>query len=606
MSSERDDLFGKLCVQQGYLTPDALAEARASQATAEEQLGMAMSLADVAVSKKLLTSQQREEVMRLLRVQTGEARTVGGYEVVAKIGEGGMGVVYKARTQGGETVALKVLPPSLARTPGLLKRFQREAEVARSLAHDSIVRFIEFGLDRDKKLYYCALEFVEGEDLARKVSREGKVAEKDALEIARRIALALEHASARGLVHRDVKPQNVMLTPSGTAKLLDLGLARSVGEGDTRMTQEGMFVGSPHYASPEQARGERELDVRSDIYSLGATLYYMVTGETPFPAPTAAAVLTQVVSGSLPWPAEVNADVSEGTCLLIEKMMARDPADRYARPAELARDIDILIAGGEAPVEPVERGMSAVERPGRGGRGPVGARQRRSTRGHAPLEREGSGGGTATYVALGAGLAVVALVVLFLVYGRKETERPAPVAQAPRRVAPAKKKKPTPPGADRERQLEDMLAFAEKYHKDNPAEFERAVTNFQKARDAARGTRLQLVADSRAQEIREEWKRAALEALSSGRSRRSSRPGSRARREWRPRRSRRTGTGFWGRPWRPRSSASPPATPRGRARRSTGPTASASPRAGRSSPRCSVPCGRRSRRRRRRGSSRRS
>ncbi|MHC5055505.1 MAG: serine/threonine-protein kinase [Planctomycetota bacterium] len=430
MSSEKDSVFGDLCVQQGYLTPEQLSEVIASQKAAAE-LGMELSLADVLVSKKVITREQREEVMRVARVQTGEAHIVGGYEVISKIGEGGMGVVYKARLMAtGELVALKVLPPALARNSSLLRRFQREAELTRNLEHENIVRCVEFGLDRERKLHYCALEFIEGEDLAKILARQGKFPERRALEIARDIARALGHASSRDLIHRDVKPQNIMIMPDGTPKLLDLGLARSAGDQDTRLTQAGTFVGSPHYASPEQARGARELDVRTDIYSLGATLYHMVTGRTPFPGDTAAAVLAKVVSERLAWPAEVDPERSDGCCTIIEKALASSPADRYATPAALIGDIDTHLGGG--PVAPLAAGRSVVARPG--GRGP---RARRGSARHAPVEgrRSGAGAGAGAYVAVVAGLAILAAGgAFFLLSGPAEepTPRPRPAAKRER------------------------------------------------------------------------------------------------------------------------------------------------------------------------------
>ncbi|MHC4248459.1 MAG: protein kinase domain-containing protein, partial [Planctomycetota bacterium] len=367
------------------------------------------------------------------------------------------------------------------------------------------MRCVEFGLDRERKLYYCALEFIEGEDLAKILARQGTFPERRALEIARDIARALDHASSRDLVHRDVKPQNIMIMPDGTPKLLDLGLARSAGDQDTRLTQAGTFVGSPHYASPEQARGAREQDVRTDIYSLGATLYHMVTGQTPFPGDTAAAVLAKVVSEELPWPAEVNPQLSDGCCTIIEKALASSPEDRYATPAALIADIDTHLGGG--PVAPLAGGRSVVARPGRGG-----PRARRGSARHAPVARRPSGVGAGAYVAVVAGLAILAAGGAFFLLGGP-AEEPAPGPRRAARPEPPPTEPEKEPEADRDREFQEMFDFAEAYAKEHPGDFALVISNFEKVCVRARGTRFELEADQRVRDAKKRWREAALAAL---------------------------------------------------------------------------------------------
>ena len=279
---DRDTLFGQLAVERRYLTQEQLDEALAAQKIAAKASGLTISLSQVLVGKHLLTPDQAQDLAHTVAVQTGEARLVAGYEVLLKIGQGGMGAVYKARKiDSREIVALKILLPSLA-TPDYVQRFERESKMVRKLNHENIVSCVEFGLDPRRKLHFCALEFVEGEDLGDRVKRLGVLPEDEAISVTRQVASALQHAYLNGLVHRDIKPENIMVTPAGTVKLLDLGLARPVSQEATRLTQSGMFVGSVFYASPEQAKAEREIDIRSHIYSLGATLYYMITGRPPF------------------------------------------------------------------------------------------------------------------------------------------------------------------------------------------------------------------------------------------------------------------------------------------------------------------------------------
>jgi len=309
-----------------------------------------MPLLQVFQNKHVLTADQIQEIRNAASVETGEARLVAGYEVVSKLGQGGMGAVYKAKSQTtGQFVALKVLPPSLA-TPDLVKRFKREAAVVSKLEHDHIVGCIEFGYDKRRKVHFCALELVEGEDLDRRISALGTIPEKEAVRITMQVAEALQHAFFNGLLHRDIKPANIMVTADGTAKLLDLGLAREANAEITRLTQTGAFVGSPYYASPEQATGSRDVDIRSDIYSLGCTLYHMVTGKPPFSGTTVLQVLQKHLTEKMPWPQETNPDLSEGICRIIAKMMAKSPADRYQDPNELLADIDTHLEGGEPEI----------------------------------------------------------------------------------------------------------------------------------------------------------------------------------------------------------------------------------------------------------------
>jgi formylglycine-generating enzyme required for sulfatase activity len=360
VAQDRDHVLAQLAVERGYVGDEHITEAREAQRVAEQQLGMRQSLSQVLVSKGLLSPDQAQDLENAVAVKTGEARLVAGYEVLEKIGQGGMGAVYKARKlDSGEFVALKILLPSLA-TPEFVKRFKRESEVVQTLDHENIVSCIEFGQDRKRGLHFCALEYVEGEDLGDRVERLGALEQDDAVSIARQVARGLQHAHESGLVHRDIKPENIMVTSSGEVKVLDLGLARPVSQEVTRLTASGMFVGSAFYASPEQAQAQSELDIRSDIYSLGATLYYMVTAHPPFEGGTVLAVLQAHVYEQVRWPAEVNPRLSEGLCLVIARMMAKEPADRYPEPRGVARALRGLEAGRRPAVDEKTLAASTV------------------------------------------------------------------------------------------------------------------------------------------------------------------------------------------------------------------------------------------------------
>jgi len=517
VASEKDTVLGRLAVERGYATQQQVNEAFAAQKAAAEAAGVTMPLAQVMVGKEMLTRDQAQELVNAVAVETGEARLVAGYEVISKLGQGGMGAVYKAKhPTSGLYVALKVLPPSLA-TGELVKRFRREAEIVRKLQHENIVGCVEFGFDKRRKLHFCALELVEGEDLAKRIKRSGKLTEDEAVSIAGQIAMALQHAYANGLVHRDVKPENIMVTADGTAKLLDLGLARPADSEATRMTQSGMFVGSPYYASPEQALAERDIDIRSDIYSLGATLYHMVTGRPPFEGGTALAILQKHVVEKLPWPGEVNSDLSDGLCMIIAKMMQKSPDDRYPTPNDLHGDLDLLGGGKEPEVDAAALKNSSVKVPAvrrkaraRMAPGPDRAAARRapSSRRDSARERRRerepgrqdtgeprAGMSPAAKIAMGAGvlgLVVVIGLVMFLGGGENDRKPPKPDDSGDTlRAKPGKvTRESVPPDAGRPavdtrmvsppaKSAADALREAEQYEKAHPGDLAGGIAKYE-------------------------------------------------------------------------------------------------------------------------------
>jgi serine/threonine protein kinase len=205
--------------------------------------------------------------------------TIGGYELLELLGKGGMGTVYRAKTPAGAVVAVKILAPHLTGNDVLRSRFYLEAKLAMGLEHPNIVRAIDVGEDNAR--HYLAMEFIDGESLNKRIAREGAIPEPDAIKITADVARALDKAHAEGLVHRDVKPDNILVTKAGDVKLTDLGLAKKA-EIDLDLTRTGKGLGTPHFMAPEQFRDAKNVDPRSDIYALGATLYVMVTGRLPF------------------------------------------------------------------------------------------------------------------------------------------------------------------------------------------------------------------------------------------------------------------------------------------------------------------------------------
>ena len=287
----------------------------------------------------------------------------GQYEILGELGAGGMGKVYRARdTTLDRLVAIKTLSTALAEDPEYLQRFLKEARAVARLNHQNIVQIYSFG--KIEGLPYIAMEFIDGESLGAVVKKE-RLSETETLRIGREACRALDVAHSHGIVHRDIKPDNLILTRRGDLKLVDLGVAKRVGD-DQSITQTGLMVGTPHYISPEQVRGQRDIDGRADIYSLGATLYHLVTGHTPYSGSSGAHVMSMHLFADLPDPRSYEPSVSEGLCRVLRKMMAKERDERYRDVAEVDRDLHLLETG-EVPVveEPSDTALTTMvlERP---------------------------------------------------------------------------------------------------------------------------------------------------------------------------------------------------------------------------------------------------
>ncbi len=355
-----DMSFGKIAVSRGFCTQDQLEDALKTLQKVLE-LGIPERLGTIMVKKGYL---KQEQVKEILKIQgQGSSVKIAGYEILEKVGQGGMGAVYRAKQLSlDRIVALKVLVPSLAQDPSYIERFFREARAASRLVHPNIVYAYDVG--QSGPYYYLAMEFVDGETVLEIIKREGPIPEKRALRIAAQVANALDCAYKAGMVHRDIKPDNIMVTRKDEAKLCDLGLAKRADTGSK--TGVGLAVGTPHYISPEQAQGRQDVDVRSDIYSLGASLYHMLTGQPLFSGPSSAVIMTHHLSSEAPPPRSIRPEISEGACRLLEKMLAKDPDDRYQTPADLIADLD-CVSRGRAPKMVLPPGRkSSVQRMSRG------------------------------------------------------------------------------------------------------------------------------------------------------------------------------------------------------------------------------------------------
>jgi serine/threonine protein kinase len=273
-----------------------------------------------------------------------ETKQFGPYEILQKLGEGGMGQVYQAKhTFLDKVVALKVLAKHLASNPQFIERFFREAKASGKMEHPNIIRSLDAG--EINGTCYLALEFVEGKSLAT-LMHEGAVNQTKAIKYLIGICKALEYAENLHLVHRDIKPDNIMVTTKGVPKLLDMGLTKEVG--DTTMTKAGQILGTPDYISPEQAKGNINIDIRSDIYSLGATFYHVLTGQRPFSGGESILVLlNKHISEKLKPLQQVKPHLDSKLCAIIEKMMEKDPRDRYQHPRQIIEEIEKLISSSK-------------------------------------------------------------------------------------------------------------------------------------------------------------------------------------------------------------------------------------------------------------------
>jgi serine/threonine protein kinase len=265
---------------------------------------------------------------------------LGHFELVEYVGGGGMGRVFRATDPRlARSVAIKILPPEQAADPETLQRFQNEAQSAARLDHENIARVHYVGEDRG--IHFIVFEFVEGENVRKLVDRKGPLPLDEAVSYMLQASGALAHADARHVVHRDIKPSNLLITPAGRVKLIDMGLARlRVLDPETAdITASGVTLGTFDYISPEQARDPRSADIRSDIYSLGCTFFFMLTGRPPYPQGTMLQKLLQHHGDPPPDVRQYRGDLPDGANRILQKMMAKDRKDRYADAWELTAEL---------------------------------------------------------------------------------------------------------------------------------------------------------------------------------------------------------------------------------------------------------------------------
>jgi serine/threonine-protein kinase len=324
------DLVG-LLRRHRLLEPEQLEQLPAVPAGAQGARALAREL----IGRDWITPYQINQLFQ----GRGAELVLGPYVLLERLGEGGMGQVFKARhVKLRRVVALKVIRPQRLAKEDAVRRFHREIRTAAQLSHPNIV--MAYDADEANGTHFFAMEYVAGVDLASLVKAQGPLAVDLACDYARQAALGLQHAHERGMVHRDVKPHNLLLTRQGVVKVLDLGLARLTQPGEDKpssvQTKTGVVMGTPDYIAPEQARDSRAADTRSDLYSLGCVLYQLLSGRVPFPTGSVTEKLLHHVMDEPTPLRELRRDVHSAVAAVVHKLMAKCPEDRFQTPSEAA------------------------------------------------------------------------------------------------------------------------------------------------------------------------------------------------------------------------------------------------------------------------------
>ena len=346
-----DTIFGRMAVEQGLCTN---AELRRSLEELQSRRKInPVILKDLLIDLGYITVTQAERLKTNIKESKAAAHQIPGYKMLGKIGAGAMAIVYKARQLSlNRIVAIKVLPKRFSENREYVERFYKEGQAAAKLNHSNIVQAFDVG--EAGGYHYFVMEYVEGKTLYDDLSAGKVFAEDEALDIIMQVARALLHAHSCGLIHRDVKPKNIMINTAGVAKLADMGLARATTDIKTAQSEVGKAYGTPYYIAPEQIRGQIDIDGRADIYGLGGTFYHMVTGRVPFMAEDPSDVMKKHLREQLIPPDHINTSLSAGISEVIEIMMAKRKDDRYKNVQELLTDLE-AVRNGRPPLRAHKR-----------------------------------------------------------------------------------------------------------------------------------------------------------------------------------------------------------------------------------------------------------
>ena len=322
-------------IANGLLTKEQATELGRLRHAHTDRDGQPLPVDELAIEEGYLTVEQAKRI-RVAQEKFEIKREFGGYRLIEQIAAGSMGTVYRGRQLSlDRVVAIKILNPQLARKAQYVERFLREARAVAKLNHPNVISGIDVG--EEEGLRYFVMEYAAGTTAGSLLQRGGALDETRVVRIAIQIARALQHAHEAGLVHRDVKPDNILITKDGIAKLCDLGLAKDRPE-------SGTALGTPAYISPEQARGTEDVDIRADLYSFGCTLYHMLAGVPPFSGNSKVVMIAHLSDEATPL-TELDPDISPELSGIVERLMAKNPDERYASPLQLLGELEAFEEG---------------------------------------------------------------------------------------------------------------------------------------------------------------------------------------------------------------------------------------------------------------------
>lgn len=341
-STSYDTILGRMVIDQRLCTEDEVRqclEERKTRSGSEP-----ITLEQLLLEKQFVTPSQVDRIRSMIRESKDVSSQIPGYKILGKLGSGAMAVVYKAKQISlDRVVAIKVLPKKFVQKSDYVERFYKEGRIAAKMNHNNIVQAIDVG--EVGGLYYFVMEYVEGRTLYDDLSKGKIFSEEEAIDIILQLVSALGHAHSQGLIHRDVKPKNIMINKENVVKLADMGLARETSDIKAAKHEQGKAFGTPYYIAPEQIRGLVDIDGRADIYALGATLFHMVAGRVPFEASSPSEVMKKHLKETLTPPDHINTALTAGISEVIEVMMAKDRDDRYRNMEELMMDLRAVREG---------------------------------------------------------------------------------------------------------------------------------------------------------------------------------------------------------------------------------------------------------------------
>ncbi len=401
-----DTIMGRMVVDQFLCTETEVRHCIEEKKTRSPE--DPITLEQLLLDKQFVTNTQIKRLRDLIRESKDVSSQIPGYKILGKLGSGAMAVVYKAKQVSlDRTVAIKVLPKKFVQKSDYVERFYKEGRLAAKMNHNNIVQAIDVG--EVGGLYYFVMEYVEGKTLHDDLAKGKIFNEDEAIDLILQLVSALGHAHAMGLVHRDVKPKNIMINKNEIVKLADMGLARETSDIKAAKNEKGKAFGTPYYIAPEQIRGLMDIDGRADIYALGATLFHMVTGRVPFEASTPSEVMKKHLKESLTPPDHINTALTAGISEVVEVMMAKNRDERYRNMEDVMGDLK-AVRNGQPPLlarqkfnveslEELEEGM-VIDEPSIG-------REKTYSEEWAARYRVG-------VIILGGLSAVLALIILFL------------------------------------------------------------------------------------------------------------------------------------------------------------------------------------------------